>query len=292
MRLLFRSPRRTLINARLLTHRLKQRFSSNLQLEKPTGYDDASLARQNRDDYLDLMLKCLTGSIYRDAPIKLNNISEYDDRLRESGWDWPSTAHSMIGRRRMKNLQTLVEVVIRDSTPGDFIETGVWRGGASIMMRAVLRAYGIHDRTVWLADSFAGLPAPNVEEYPADEGENFHEYPELSVSLEDVKDNFSRYGLLDEQVQFLKGWFKDTLPNAPIESLALIRLDGDLYESTIQALDALYDKLSPNGFVIVDDYHVVKGCKLAIHDFCSARNFSPSLQEIDGIGVFWRKTDG
>ncbi len=80
------------------------------------------------------------------------------------------------------------------------------------------------------------------------------------------------------------------MPSAPIKKLALLRLDGDLYESTIQALEALYDKLSVDGYVIVDDYHVVKGCKEAVHDFCSMRGFSPKLIEIDGVGVYWRKT--
>ena len=86
-----------------------------------------------------------------------------------------------------------------------------------------------------------------------------HQFPQLAVPLERVQDNFRRYGLLDEQVRFLKGWFRDTLPTAPIERLAVLRLDGDLYESTIQALDGLYDKLSAGGFVIVDDYGNVAG---------------------------------
>lgn len=241
------------------------------------------------DDYLELLLNCLTGSIYQDEPIKLNNIIEYNDELREYGWDWPSVAHTMIGRKRLKNVRDLVEKVLADNVPGDFIETGVWRGGACIMMRAVLHTYNEKDRKIWLADSFEGLPAPNVEDYPADKGETFHEHSVLAVSIEEVKKNFDKYGLLDNQVEFIKGWFKDTLPTAPINELALIRLDGDLYESTIQPLNALYDKLSKGGYVIVDDYHVVDGCKLAIEDFFSEKDISPTLVEIDGVGVYWRK---
>jgi hypothetical protein len=103
------------------------------------------------------------------------------------------------------------------------------------------------------------------------------------------KKNFEN-GLLDEQVKFLKGWFKDTLPNAPIQKLALLRLDGDMYESTMDALLALYDKVSVGGYIIVDDYHVVEGCKRAIHDFLSQRNLNPVLEEIDGVGVYWKVT--
>lgn len=246
--------------------------------------------RTMRGRYLDLMQRCLTGTIYEDAPFAVLGQKEYDAQLREYGWDWPSKAHTMIGLKRLSNLRALTESVIRNRVKGDLIETGVWRGGACIMLRAVLEAHGVKNRRVWLADSFEGLPAPNPEFYPADEGEKFHEYQELSVSIDQVKRNFEKYGLLDEQVIFLKGWFKDTLPTAPIEKLAVLRLDGDLYESTILPLEVLYDKVSVGGFVIVDDYHVVEGCRKAIHDFFVARNISPQVVEIDGVGVYWQKT--
>ena len=245
--------------------------------------------QRSRDHYLNLMLSCLTGSIYQDASTQMGETTEYKDDLRESGWDWPSTAHTMIGRKRLKNVQDLTERVIDNNVPGDFIETGVWRGGACIMMRAVLQAYNVKDRKVWLADSFEGLPPPNVEDYPHDKNEKFHEYSELAVSLEEVKNNFEKYGLLDNQVEFIKGWFKDTLKNPPIDKLAILRLDGDLYESTIQSLEYLYDKLSVGGYVIVDDYNVVEACKHATHDFLSARKITPTIVEIDEIGVYWEK---
>lgn len=242
-----------------------------------------------RDRELQLIQRCLAGTIYNDPPLNALGQQDYDPLLREYGWDWPSVAHTMIGVKRLANIRSLVESVIGNNVPGDFIETGVWRGGACILMRAVLDAYGVKDRKVWLADSFEGLPTPDDEKYPADSGDKFHTFPELAVSLEEVKRNFERYGLLDDQVQFLKGWFKDTLPNAPIEKLAILRLDGDMYESTMDALHALYDKLSVGGYVIVDDYHVVAGCKKAVHDFLSERKLNPEIEEIDGVGVFWRK---
>lgn len=243
-----------------------------------------------RDRYLTLIQACLTGSIYEDVPLSANaEQREFNSQNREYGWDWPSQAHTMIGIKRLSNVRALVESVIGENVPGDFIETGVWRGGACILMRAVLDTYNVSDRTVWLADSFAGLPPPDTKNFPQDKGENFHEYRELAISLEEVKENFRKYGLLDNNVQFLKGWFKDTLPNAPIDQLAILRLDGDLYESTIQALTSLYKKLSPGGYVIVDDYHVVKGCKEAVHDFFRTEEIEPELTEIDGVGVYWRK---
>ena len=188
----------------------------------------------------------------------------------------------------MENLRQCLCTAIEENVPGDFIETGVWRGGACILMRGALKAYGIEDRTVWVADSFAGLPKPNAKKYKADRGDDHHQYEVLAVSQEDVAENFRRYDLLDDQVQFLKGWFSETLPNAPIKELAILRLDGDMYESTMDAMTALYPKVSKSGFVIVDDYHAVPGCKKAVHDYLESENHTVQIQEIDGTGVFWR----
>ena len=244
-----------------------------------------------RSDYLNLIQRCLTGSIYKDASSINGHKQGYDNALRENGYDWPQNAHTMVGRKRLENLRQLTEIVIGNNIPGDLIETGVWRGGSCILMRAVLCAYKIQDRRVFVADSFEGLPKPNDTLYPADKGSVFHEYPELAVSLEEVQENFKAYGLLDDQVIFLKGWFKDTLPMAPIEQLALIRLDGDMYESTMDGLVYLYPKLSPKGYIIIDDYHLVPQCKQAVSDYCSTHSLSPKMHEIDGVGVFWKKQD-
>jgi O-methyltransferase len=243
---------------------------------------------RNIDNYLTLLQKCLAGTIYDDPPLKVLGSEAFDSQLREYGWDWPSVAHTMIGEKRLANVRSLAESVIGNGIEGDFIETGVWRGGACILLRAVLGAYCVKDRLVWLADSFEGLPPPDEDNYPADKGDELHNIPELSISLEQVKSNIDKYGLLDDQVKFLKGWFKDTLPNAPIKKLALLRLDGDMYESTMDALRALYFKVSNGGYVIVDDYNVVKGCKLAVHDFLSKHHLSPKIEEIDGVGVYWK----
>ena len=90
------------------------------------------------------------------------------------------------------------------------------------------------------------------------------------TSYEEVRERFARYGLLDEQVRFLRGWFRDTLPSAPIERLALLRLDGDLYDSTYDTLAALYPRVSVGGYVIIDDYDAVDECREAVHDYLEA----------------------
>ena len=175
-------------------------------------------------------------------------------RLAFEGRHWPRTAETMVGLKRLRNIRECVEQVLEDQIPGDLIETGVWRGGSCIYMRAILAAHEIGDRTVWVADSFEGLPPPTL---PQDEGLNFNESPELAVGVDEVRANFERYGLLDDQVRFLIGWFADTLPG-PVRQLAVLRLDGDLYESTWDAMTALEPLVSPGGFVIVDDYGVYR----------------------------------
>jgi hypothetical protein len=239
-------------------------------------------------DYLDLLERCLLNTIYEDRPMDPWSGGTFQAETRRLGRDWPSVAHTMIGHERLHNFRALIETVILENIGGDIIETGAWRGGACIMARGVLRAYGIADRLVWVADSFEGLPRPDPVAFPADANDPHFKFKELAVSLEEVQRNFQKYELLDGQVRFLKGWFKDTLPTAPIERLAVIRLDGDMYQSTIEAIGALYDKLQPGGFVIVDDYGAVEGCRRAITDYRAAHAITAPLIDIDGLGVYWR----
>jgi O-methyltransferase len=125
-------------------------------------------------------------------------------------------------------------------------------------MRGVLKAYGDETRTVWAADSFAGLPARGTTHYAEDDTDRTDWAAEawLAVSLDEVTRTFERYGLLDDRVRFLPGWFHETLAEAPIDELALMRLDGDMYGSTMDALQLLYPRLSVGGYVIIDDYYL------------------------------------
>jgi O-methyltransferase len=224
------------------------------------------------------------GSPWWNVPIPQKDGGEQIMSLR----NFCDFTHSMIGTRRMRNIEECLDAVREAGVPGDLAETGVWRGGATVFMRGYLAAYGITDRLVWAADSFEGLPRPSHDE---DRGFDFSASvaPILSVSLEEVRALFARYGLLDEQVRFLKGWFKDTLGTAPISSLALLRVDGDLYESTIDSLVALYDKVSDGGFVLVDDYGDFPPCRKAVDDFRRDRAITSPIVAVDWSGVYWRK---
>lgn len=157
-------------------------------------------------------------------------------------------------------------------------------------MKACLEAYGdAKGRQVWVADSFRGLPSPSPDAYPPDTGLDLWRWRELAVSLDEVRANFAKYGLLDEAVRFLKGWLKDTLPAASIEQLALLRIDVDMYESTMDALRWLYPKVSVGGYVIVDDYGAIPACRQAVDDFRAECSIREALCPVDWTAVYWRK---
>lgn len=281
-------------------------------MTQPAAIDPRSKAAARL--YLDLVKKCLTNTIYGEHEYRkvdsTNPLKRLIDRVfnaagvtlvrsntfvredRENGLDWPPFAHTMVGMRRLDNIQSCVEEILESRVPGDLIETGVWRGGVTIFMRAILAAYGVEDRTVWVADSFRGLPPPDPSRYPADSGDRHHEVTALSIPCDEVRENFSKYGLLDSRVRFLEGWFRDTLPAAPISRLALMRLDGDMYESTMDALVNLYPKLSPGGYVIVDDFNAVEACRRAVGDYRSAHNITEPIRAIDDLAVYWRRSFG
>ena len=220
------------------------------------------------------------------AVCKMQFVSE-EERL--NGYDWPANADTMIGMKRLNNIEQCIYSILRENIEGDLIETGVWRGGATILMRAILKEQNITNKRVWVADSFVGVPKPDEKNYIHDKGNKLYKERILRVSLEEVKNNFRKYDLLDEQVVFLKGLFRDTLTSAPIEKLALLRLDGDLYSSTIESMNALYPKLSPGGYAIVDDYNAFPFCRQAIDDYRAQHNISEEIIKIDKEAVYWRK---
>jgi Macrocin-O-methyltransferase (TylF) len=246
--------------------------------------------------YLDLLKRTLTNSIYEDASFGRSGPMQpiiqtmpFRAEHRAEGLDWPVVAHTMVGLQRLNNLQYCVETVLSENIPGDLIECGVWRGGCTIFMRGILAAHSDISRSVWVADSFSGLPPPNPSKYPDDAGLNFHTYKYLAVNLDTVRENFRRYDLLDERVKFLPGWFKDTLKDAAIPELAVLRVDGDLYESTMDVLSNLYARLVPGGFVIVDDYNDIPACRQAVTDFRETNKITETIVPIDWTGIYWRK---
>lgn len=233
--------------------------------------------------YIDLLKKCVSHWIW---------LPEEDKKKRYDGRDWPkaSEGETMIGLVRLDNILYCINKIIEDNIDGDFIEAGVWRGGAVIFMKGILEAFEIKDRKIWVADSFQGVPRPDIESFPEDKEDMLYQFEELKVTKQEVINNFKKYDLFDDNIRFLEGWFKDTLYHAPIQKLALLRVDGDLYESTFQALDALYPKLAVGGFCIIDDYGTFDYCAKAVTDYREKNNITDQIIDIDSWGIFWRKS--
>lgn len=194
---------------------------------------------------------------------------------------------TMIGEKRLDNVLYCTEQIIKNNIPGDLMETGVWKGGACIFMRAILKEHGDNNRKVICADSFEGLP-PNKHPNDINHGTDFSIMDHLKISLKDVQNNFRKFGLLDSQVGFLKGFFSQEMFK-DIGPLSLLRLDGDMYESTMEVLNACYAKVSKDGYIIVDDYGHWPNCKDAVDDFRKQHNITTPLEWIDYTGVFWKK---
>lgn len=257
--------------------------------------------------YLGLLESVLTGWIYPESwfrrcaahgpdgqkvPDKyiISERAPVDEALREAGKDWPSVGYTMIGHKRLANIRLLVSHIVYEGVPGDLIECGVWKGGACIWMKALLEDLGDLERTVFVADSFQGLPQ-------GDRGPTLNDpgpaaglcLAQLAVAADEVRANFARFGLLDERVRFIEGWFKDTLPG-PVAALALLRIDADMYESTLTPLRTLYDKVSRGGFVVIDEYLTWQPCHDAVNDFFKERELPREwLVQIDDDSAYWRK---
>jgi O-methyltransferase len=193
-------------------------------------------------------------------------------------------AETMLGTRQLDHMQSCISDVLRNGIPGDLLEAGVWRAGMTIFMRAVLKAFGNTEKRVWVADSFEGLP-------PSDTTTDSFGWRagDMAVSLKEAQQNFSRYGLFDGQVVFLKGFFNQTLDRAPLARLAILRVDADLYSSTLDVLNALYQKLSPGGYAIFDDYQNLPDCRKAIDQYRAEHGITEELKKIDTRSVYWQK---
>lgn len=274
-----------------------------------------------RRRYLDLMKRSLVNLVYAEDALRLDTMRSdalTDDPLgrlrllrdvryerpdayaevvatkREGGLDrfWGARlAHTMIGLSGLDNLERCAHRVFADGVPGDFLEAGVCHGGASIFLRALQVAYGEDERTTWVADSFAGVPPPTHAvdlEHELDLSEE--RVPWMAAGIDAVRDNFDTYDLLSDNVRFLPGLFAETLPHAPVEQLAILRIDGDLYESTRDALEALYDRVSDGGYVIVDDYGCLEPCRLAVDEFVAARGLDVEINQVDWTRVCWQKS--
>jgi hypothetical protein len=255
-----------------------------------------------RAAYLDLLKLCLcdlagartvsvsrTGDTRRpESQVQAWELGNEELPLRVKGADWPYSGLTMVGLKRLDDLQACVESVVGDQVEGDVIEAGAWRGGASILARATLDSLGDDERTVWVADSFQGLPAPDPEASPEDRELDLSRIEFLAVPADEVQGYFARFGL-DHGVELVEGFFDETLPRLRNHRWSVVRLDGDTYEATWSGLESLYPGLSAGGYLIVDDYGLIEECQRAIDDYRREHGITEPIERVDWNGIRWRR---
>lgn len=215
------------------------------------------------------------------------------NKLNDSEVTYPSgilspNAITMIFIPNLNNLHDLLTYVMENNLDGELVETGVWRGGAVIFMASFNKFYNLNKK-IYACDSYEGLPKNSIYEEDAIVNGNDKRF-DFAVSLEEVQNNFLKYDVLDENVIFVKGFFEDTMKNINIDKISILRLDGDMYTSTIVVLEELYDKVVPKGVIIIDDYGWdIAGCSNAVDNFRKSRNITSEMHFSFGCCVWWIK---
>lgn len=250
-----------------------------------------------QQQYFDMLIGLVTGDILETptynaklgVPTSQLTEQRYSESLRNIGGDWPVYGFTMVGVARTKRLLTMLEDVVVMNVSGAFVECGTWRGGQSIFARLVLQSLGQHDRMVFVADSFEGLPKSTLREDATIDWKS--EY--LEVSLESVQHNFKKFGARALQnVMFLHGFFSDTLYlwRQTIGPIAILRLDGDMYESCMDILVALFENVEIGGWFFIDDWSPNFPCRIAIIEFFNYHQYPTDSIKSIGMSGYFQKT--
>jgi len=203
------------------------------------------------------------------------------------------SAYTMTSVERMLALYEAVRHVVRSGIPGDFVECGVWRGGSSMLAALVLDRLGDAERRLYLYDTFAGMPEPGELDvdvlgqsaHPHWQSEQRGDVNEWCYSsLEEVRRNLRSTGFPAERVSLVEGRVEETIPATAPETIAVLRLDTDWYESTLHELKHLYPRLSPGGVLIVDDYGHWAGARAAVDQYFAELADPPLLNRVDYTG--------
>lgn len=240
----------------------------------------------HRDAYIDLIKRSITNYNYLGGETPFEQfrcVTHYD--VPQARWKIDPLARpvTLLSKAQLELVERAVRAVEMHRIPGDLIEAGIWRGGAIILMRALLDAYDIPDRRVFAADSFAGIPK-NVRAI----GDPVDAWRDRWVaSLPEVQHNIRRFGLLDERISFVVGFFADSLKHLANETFALVRLDSDSYDSVEISLEHLYPRLSDGGVLIIDDWHLV-GCQTAVMNYRARNGVTDDIWTCDG-NAYWIK---
>ena len=254
-----------------------------LDLLRDALLDEHYLANELRIEYL---LECVgTGSPV--DPEKLANPARWMIKalrqLRQSreagdrgGSSPENLAYAGLGRSRLDHLERCLDAVREEGVEGDLVEAGTGRGGAAIFMRGYLDAYELPGRRVWVADRFdgSGVGGEGPTRFPPD--------------LNAVRDAFASFDLLDDRVAFLQGQPSRVLAEPAIGRVALMRVDIRDPGEARAVLEALYDRVAPGGFIVIDGYGD-RGCRAAVEAFRSDRGTVEPLERVDSSAAAWRK---
>jgi O-methyltransferase/8-demethyl-8-(2,3-dimethoxy-alpha-L-rhamnosyl)tetracenomycin-C 4'-O-methyltransferase len=247
---------------------------------------DSASPDKSRDAYLDLVKRAITNYLYLgsdQAVEQFRCVTHYN--LQTSKWkiDALSRPKTLLTRSQLDLVQEAVLAVTRNNVPGDFLEAGIWRGGVIILMRALIDAYNIEGRKIVAADSFEGIPKnTRALNDPVDQWND-----RWVASLKEVKEGIARFGLLDYRIEFLPGYFEDSLKALKGRTFSVIRLDSDSYDSVETSLEYLYPLVPTGGFVIIDDWHL-PGCRMAVTAYREQLGIRDEVHERDG-NAFWVK---
>ncbi len=240
----------------------------------------------NRDAYIDLIKRAITNYLYLGGATPQDAFrcaTHYD--LEQSQWeiDPLSRPSTLLSKSQLDLVEQAVLTVEGQGVAGDFLEAGIWRGGVIILMRALINAHNVSGRKVFAADSFAGIPKnTRAVNDPVDQWRDRWVAP-----LDEVKQAVGRFGLLDDKIEFIVGFFENSLKSLEGKRFAVVRLDSDSYDSVETSLEYLYPLVSRGGFVIIDDWHL-PGCRMAVTNYRSQLGITDEIHEWGG-NAYWVK---
>lgn len=202
---------------------------------------------------------------------------------------------TMTTAERMFGLYKAVRYIVEAEIPGSFVECGVWKGGSVMLMAETLIRAGKTDRDLFLFDTFDRMPPPSSDDITFDgvsaqsmmDNEAPKDTPDsiwCMSTLEEVQKNLQRTGYPEKKIHIAKGLVEETVPKKAPDSIALLRLDTDWYESTKHELEHLYPRLSAGGVLIIDDYGHWLGARRAVDEYLAQLPEKVLLNRLDFSG--------